>query len=77
MKDWFSLCDEHPVLKLACGFPLHEPIPPRRLNKEQFAALVGALMDPEQGAVLRVLLIDLLGPQLVQLVKAVQAGQLQ
>lgn len=69
MQDWFELCKRYPYLAYCCGFPLHEPIPPRRMNKELFAALVGTIGDEEQGAILVEILLALLKPEIDRIVE--------
>jgi len=71
--EWFAFCREHPYLAHLCNWPITQPIPPRPMRKEDFAALVGTLREESQRAILLELLLDLLAPSLIELVQALKA----
>ena len=47
-----------------------EPATPRPMTDSAFVALAAALADPRKRAILRVLLLDLLGDDIVELIQA-------
>ena len=49
---WQRLCDDHAILGLASGWPLHEPMPPRPLSPRQVARIVATLHDARYGPLL-------------------------
>lgn len=70
IEDWFSLCEDLPYLRRACSNGGAEPVPPKPMSKAELLGLVGSLLDVDHAQVLRVLLLDLIGPDLARLIDA-------
>jgi hypothetical protein len=68
MLEYFELCKRNPYLLLLSGWPMHEPVAPKPMTLDEFAKLVGSLRAPQHRQILRELLLDLLGDDLVELV---------